>query len=80
MVALKEMKKEKFKQEFNFEFARNELSIHYSLSKLSNNIVNALDYYEDEKSFYLLMEYCDDPNYFEEILENVINYKYLLIF
>jgi len=79
MVALKELRKEKFKHDFNFEFARTELSIHYSLSKLSNNIVHVLDYYEDEKSFYLLMEYCDEPNYFEEILENVIFYYFFYI-
>lgn len=53
------------------EFAKNELIIHYSLSKLSNNIVNVIDYFEDENSYRLAMEYCEEPNYFEDILENV---------
>ena len=76
MVAMKELRKEKFKQNFNTEMAKNELIIHNSLSKLSNNIVTVYDYYEDEKSFYLLMEFCEEPNYFEEILENVIIFLY----
>jgi len=71
MFALKELRKEKLKHDFSFDFAKSELTIHYNLSKLSNNIVTALDYYEDEKSYYLLMEFCEEPNYFEEILENV---------
>jgi serine/threonine protein kinase len=80
MVALKELRKEKFKHDFNYELAKTELMIHYSLSKLSNNIVDILDYYEDEKSFYLLMEFCDEPNYFEDILENVTNLYYIILF
>ena len=77
MVAMKELRKEKFKQNFNNEMAKSELMFHYSLSKLTNNIVTAYDYFEDEKSYYLLMEFCDEPNYFEEILENVIFFFFI---
>lgn len=79
LFALKELKKEKFKNPFNNEFARSELIIHYSLSKLSSNIVNVVDYYEDDKAYYLLMEYCEEANYFEEILENVGDFLYFLV-
>lgn len=73
---MKELKKEKFKNDFSYELAKSELVFHCSLSKLSNNIVNAYEYYEDEQAYYLLMEFCEDPNYFEEILENVIKRKF----
>ncbi len=71
-VAIKELRKDRLTKNFLSEFAKNEMIIHYSLSKLSNNIVNVIDYFEDENSFKLAMEYCEEPNYFEDILENVI--------
>lgn len=74
IAAIKEIKKEKLKKDYLHEFAKNELAIHYSLSKLSNNIVDAIDYFDDENSYFLAMEYCEEPNYFPDILENVINY------
>jgi len=70
-VAIKELRKDRLTKNFLAEFAKNELIIHYSLSKLSNNIVNVIDYFEDEHSYKLAMELCDEPNYFEDILENV---------
>lgn len=72
LVAIKELRKDRLTKNFLGEFAKNELIIHYSLSKLSNNIVNVLDYFEDESSYRLVMEYCEEPTYFEDILENVI--------
>jgi len=72
MVAIKELRKDRLSKSYLAEFAKNELIIHYSLSKLSNNIVNVFDYFEDENSYRLAMEFCEEPNYFEDILENVI--------
>lgn len=71
-VAIKEIRKEKLSKSYLHEFAKNEIAIHHSLSKLSNNIVNVIDYFEDETTYTIAMEYCEEPNYFEEILENVI--------
>lgn len=72
LVAVKELRKDRLNKNFLNEFAKNELTIHYSLSKLSNNIVDVIDYFEDEKDYILVLEYCEEPNYFEDILENVI--------
>jgi serine/threonine protein kinase len=70
--AIKEIKKSKLRDRLLQELAKSELSIHYSLSKKSNNIVNVYDYYETESSFYMIMEYCPNPTYFRYQLENVI--------
>ncbi len=69
-VAIKELKKEKLNESFKREMAMNEMVIHDSLSKLSNNIVQINNYFEDEKAYYLIMEFSEDANYFEEMLEN----------
>lgn len=69
--AIKEIKKSKLKDKLLQELAKSELSIHYSLSKKSNNIVNVYDYYETENSFFMVMEYCPNPTYFSYQLENV---------
>ena len=72
LVAVKELKKEKFhNKEYLHDFAKNELLIHHSLWKKSKNIVEVYDYFEDENSYVLLMEYCENATYFEDILENV---------
>lgn len=71
LVAIKELRKDRLNKNFLNEFAKNELTIHYSLSRISNNIVNVLDYFEDDFSYILAMEYCEEPNYFDDILENV---------
>jgi len=70
--AIKEIKKSKLRDRLLHELAKSELSIHYSLSKKSNNIVNVYDYYETESSYYMIMEYCPNPTYFRYQLENVI--------
>lgn len=72
-VAIKEMKKARMEHNYLHELARNELAIHYSLSQYSkcNNIVKAQDYFENNKAYYLIMEYSPDPNYFEDLFENV---------
>lgn len=50
-------------------YARSECIIHSQLKH--ENIVELYDYTENEKEIALLMEYCNDPNYFEEKIENV---------
>lgn len=69
--AIKEIKKDKLKDNFHHELARNELSIHYSLAKKSSYIVNVPEYFETEKSYFMTMEYCNNPNYFQYRLETV---------
>jgi hypothetical protein len=34
-------------------------------------VVELYDYTEDDKEFVLLMEYCNDANYFEDKIETV---------
>lgn len=36
-----------------------------------DNVVELYDYTENEKEIVLLMEYCNDPNYFENKIEEV---------
>lgn len=69
-VAIKEVRKEKLKSIFMQEMAKNELTIHSSISKICDNIVSVKDYFEDEKAYYLVMEYSEEPNYFEDLLDN----------
>jgi hypothetical protein len=45
--------------------------IQQSLSRLSENIVKVPDYYEDDFAYTTVMEYSEDPCYFEDLLENV---------
>ena len=35
------------------------------------NVVELYDYTENDKEIVLLMEYCNDANYFEDKIENV---------
>ncbi len=72
-VIIKELRKAKMVNNVMHEFARNELSIHYSLSNYTsnNNIVKVKDYFEDERAYYIVMECSPEPNFFEDILENV---------
>lgn len=71
-VAIKELKKNKLKQEYLHEMAKNEFSIQASLCCLSedSNIVQVKDYFENENAYYLIMEYSEEPDYFEDLLEN----------
>lgn len=69
--AAKRILKKKLKSELFHELIRNEFALHFSLSKLCNNIIKVPDYFEDEVSYLMLMEYSSQPNYFEELLENV---------
>jgi serine/threonine protein kinase len=71
--AVKRVKKERLSKGYQVDFARNEMVIQQSLGRLSNNIVKVPDYYEDDSTFTMVMEYSEDPTYFEDLLENVIN-------
>jgi hypothetical protein len=51
--------------------AKNEMATQYSLGLISNNIVKVSAYFEDEAKYSMIMEYSDDPCYFENMLENV---------
>jgi len=68
--AIKEIRKIKLRDPLNHELARNELSIHYTLSKKSNYIVDVPEYYENETAYIMVMEYCNNSNYFSYRLEN----------
>ena len=74
-VAIKQIKKNRMNKSFFHEMARNELAVHYSLSNTKcNNIVKAKNYFEDESSYFLVMECSPEPNFFEDMLENVKHY------
>ena len=51
------------------EYARRECTIHSQLKH--ENVVELYDYTESDKEFVLLMEYCNDANYFQDKLEEV---------
>lgn len=51
------------------QYARNECTIHSQLHH--ENIVELYDYTESETEFVLLMEYCNDANYFQDKIEDV---------
>lgn len=71
LVAIKETTKLKIRNENLLEFAKNEMVISKYLSKTINSIIQIYDYYESDNTINLVMELCDRPNFFEELLENV---------
>lgn len=73
-VAIKRTTKSKLTESYMKEFIVNELTVHQHISKNCGNIVKVLDYFEDSEFFYMVMEFCDRPNYFEDILETVSLY------
>lgn len=50
-------------------YARQECMIQSQLKH--ENIVELYDYCENEKEIVLLLEYCNNANYFEDKIENV---------
>jgi aurora kinase len=46
--------------------AKNEVEIQYRLSKKSKYIVKLLDYFKDEDSIYMILEYCPGGNLFDK--------------
>jgi serine/threonine protein kinase len=77
-IAVKEIEKDKLRTPLHHEYVRNELAIHYTLSNNTNceNIVKVYGYYEDESKYYLAMELSPEPDYFENLLENVNFFLY----
>ncbi len=75
-VAIKETMKSKLSTPLHHEFIRNEMAIHFALSNNSHcdNITRAYDYFENDNSYYLVMEFSPNPDFFEDILENVSSY------
>jgi len=61
--------KDKLVSETQHQYARRECTIHSQLKH--ENIVELYDYTESEKEFVLLMEYCNDANYFQDKIEDV---------
>ncbi len=77
--ACKETRKKRLSTSYFHEFIRNEMVIQYSLSKYSDDIVKVLDYYEDENSYFMIMEYSYQPTYFEDLLENVHKFYFIIL-
>lgn len=55
--------------ETQYGYARRECTIHSQLK--DENVVELYDYTESKSEFVLLMEYCNDANYFQEKIEEV---------
>jgi serine/threonine protein kinase len=77
--ACKETRKKRLPNSYFHEFIKNEMVFQYSLSKYSDNIVKVLDYYEDENSYFMVMEYSYQPTYFEDLLENVHKFYFIIL-
>jgi serine/threonine protein kinase len=69
IFAVKVIKRSKL-QNTEDEFILNEVAIMQSLSKYGDNIVQLLDFYEEEKYFYLVMDYMGGGDVFDRILNN----------
>ena len=59
--------KDKLVSEVQHCYARQECIIQSQLKH--ENVVELYDYTENENEFVLLMEYCNDANYFDEKIE-----------
>jgi calcium/calmodulin-dependent protein kinase I len=68
-VIRKTIMKDKLVSETQHKYARQECSIHSQLKH--ENVVELYDYTESEREFVLLMEYCNDANYFQDKIEDV---------
>ena len=71
LVAIKQVNKKKLSSYLMFEFIYNEFVITKYLSSYLTSVVQVIDYYDDEENLSMVMEYCDRPNFFDELLENV---------
>lgn len=76
IYALKQLNKVRLKQNYQHEFAKNEILINHSMGKLSKLIVQVPNYFEDDQAYYMVMEYTNMHGYFEQLLQKV---KYSLI-
>ncbi len=75
IVAVKHIDKSKLSTFELKDMICNELALTAKLSNIIREIVQVYEYYEDDDSYSLVMEYCDRPNFFEEMLENVSHVK-----
>jgi hypothetical protein len=75
--AAKEILKKKLRYSYSHEFIRNEMALQFSLSRICENIVPVLEYYEDDERYVMVMDYSKQPDYFDDLLENV-NFTNLL--
>lgn len=69
--AIKQVNKSKLNSSLMLEFIYNEFELTKYLCSNSEYIIKVYDYYEDDNYLYLIMELCDRPHFFEELLENV---------
>lgn len=69
--AIKQVNKSKLNSSLMLEFIYNEFELTKYLCSNCEYIIKVYDYYEDENYLYLIMELCDRPHFFEELLENV---------
>ena len=70
-VAIKQVNKAKLNNLMMFEFIFNEFVVTNYLSTYLDSVVKVIAYYEDDQNLSMVMEYCNRPNFFEELLENV---------
>lgn len=70
-VAIKQVNKSKLNNLMMFEFIFNEFVVTNYLSTYLDSVVKVIAYYEDDQNLSMVMEYCNRPNFFEELLENV---------
>jgi len=70
-VAIKETNKIKLGHDIYSELVINELAVSKYLSRITHSVVHVYDYFEEDDSYVIVMELCDRPNFFEELLENV---------
>ena len=68
--------KDKLMSETQYGYARQECTIHSQLKH--ENVVELYDYTESKSEFVLLMEYCNQANYFQEKIEEVSRIPCLL--
>ena len=54
-----------------FEFIFNEFVVTNYLLTYLDSVVKVIAYYEDDQNLSMLMEYCNIPNFFEELLEKI---------
>lgn len=70
-VAIKQVSKSKLNSYIMHEFTFNEFVVTNYLSTYLDSVVKVIAYYEDDENISMVMEYCNRPNFFEELLENV---------
>jgi serine/threonine protein kinase len=78
--AAKHVKKGRLNGEMFHQFIKNEMALHYSLCRLSSNIVVCEEYYEGEESYVMVMEYSNQPDYFNRLLEKVFYLPFNIYF